>query len=200
VITGGRDAIMRISECDSYLRGEMNTIPGTVMPLKDKANPFYPIQELINAAGGFNLSQVCNITGLEGSTIQNWLKRGWLGKIVDKKYKAGQVARIIIINALRGCLKLDDIAALLSYLNGVAADTTGNIIDEGVLFNIWCAAVRLSQSDAGKIYNAAQQAAQLYEGSDYNREKLRNALVVMTAAQMSTALGSTANLLVRQLI
>jgi hypothetical protein len=191
---------MRISKRDSCLRGEMNTIPGTVMPLTDTVKPFHPIEELINAAGGLNLSQICNITGLEGSTIQNWLKRGWLGKVVDKKYNAGQVARIIIMNALRGCLKLDDIAALLSYLNGVAGDTMDHIIEEGVLFNIWCAAVSLSQSDAGKIYDASMQAAQLYEGSDYNREKLKNALVVMTTAQMSTALGSTANLLAKQLI
>ncbi|MDR0963333.1 MAG: DUF1836 domain-containing protein [Clostridium sp.] len=191
---------MGIFEKGFYPDNEMNTIPGTVMPLTDKVNPFYPIRELINAAGGLNLSQVCNITGLEGSTIQNWLKRGWLGKIADKKYNAGQVARIIIINALRGCLKLEDIAALLSYISGVAGDTSTDIIEEGALFNIWCAAVSLSQSDAEKIYNAVEQAAQRYEGTDYNRKKLKNALVVMTTAQMSTALGSTANLLIRQLI
>jgi hypothetical protein len=191
---------MWIPENESRFPREMDIIPGTVMPLTDKAHPFHPIEQLINAAGGLNLSQVCNITGLEGSTIQNWLKRGWLGKVIDKKYNAGQVARIIIINALRGCLRLEDIAALLKYLNGVAGDPADDIIEEGALFNIWCAAVGFAQSDAGKIDSAAARAAALYEGTAFNREKLKNALIIMTAAQMSTALGSSANLLIRQLI
>jgi len=39
---------------------------------------FARIAMLLEATGGLSLSQVCAVTSLEGSTIQNWVKRGGL--------------------------------------------------------------------------------------------------------------------------
>jgi hypothetical protein len=175
------------------------SIPGTNIPYRGEPRAFAPIRSLIDAAGGFGLSQICAITGLEGSTIQNWLKRGWLGKVIDKKYDAKQVARIIIFNALRGCLKLDDIAELLKYVNGRAGDKTDDIIGEDELYNYFVAAVYLSDGDSAKICKSVDTVIEEYNGEKSNSKKLKYALTVMTYAEMSTELGNEANLLLYQI-
>ena len=77
----------------------METILGTTMPYTDDgAGAFSMILPLIAAAGGFTLSQVKAITGLEGSTIQNWVKRGWVSNPKGKKYDERQLPRILLIS------------------------------------------------------------------------------------------------------
>ena len=66
---------------------QIEIIPGTTMPYSVlKGSAFELLVPMLNATGGLTLSQVCAITGLEGSTIQNWVKRGLVAKPVDKKY------------------------------------------------------------------------------------------------------------------
>ena len=61
-------------------------MPGTVMPFPNRAEaPFAVIEEMLLAAGGFSLSQLSALTGLEGTTIQNWVKRGWILKPKNNK-------------------------------------------------------------------------------------------------------------------
>ena len=71
---------------------------------------FAAVSSLCNVAGGLSLSQIVGITGLEASTIQNWVKRGWISRPVGKKYTQRQIARILLINVLRDCLPLEKIA------------------------------------------------------------------------------------------
>ncbi|MDR2605677.1 MAG: DUF1836 domain-containing protein, partial [Oscillospiraceae bacterium] len=127
-------------------------IPGTTIPYSDtNIAAFSYIKPLILATGGLSLSQICAITGLEPSTIQNWVKRTWIGAVKDKKYTEGQVARILIFNALRGCMQLDNIAKLLKYINGIPMDITDDIIEEGDLFNYLCACVRAVGYDISSV-------------------------------------------------
>ena len=59
-------------------------VPGTVMPLSDISGGMFSIfRPMIEAADGLSLGQVCAITGLEYSTVQNWVKRGF----VDRRKK-----------------------------------------------------------------------------------------------------------------
>ena len=44
------------------------------MQTKEKA--FEPIRTAMKLTGGFTLSQLAEISGLEATTIQNWVKRG----------------------------------------------------------------------------------------------------------------------------
>ena len=55
-------------------------LPGTAIPFDHRAgNDTYAlISPIITATGGVSLSQLSQITGLEGTTIQNWIKRGWV--------------------------------------------------------------------------------------------------------------------------
>ena len=105
---------------------------------------FAKIEMLLEATGGLSLSQVCAVTGLEGSTIQNWVKRGWVEHPVGKKYEEIHIARILIINALKECIKLEHIALLMSYVNGKSQDGSEAIIKESTLYNYLCEALKLS--------------------------------------------------------
>ena len=56
----------------------MQNLPGTVLPTEDITQGFGVLHPSIRATNGLTLAQVCTITGLEQSTIQNWIKRGWV--------------------------------------------------------------------------------------------------------------------------
>lgn len=120
---------------------ELKTIPGTVMPCRPEmgSDTFAAVASLCSVAGGLSLSQIVGITGLEASTIQNWVKRGWVSRPTGKKYNERQIARILLINVLRDSLPLEKIAQLLGAVNGSVDDAADDIIDEGELYNRLCA-------------------------------------------------------------
>ncbi|GHV04723.1 hypothetical protein FACS1894217_00460 [Clostridia bacterium] len=150
-------------------------------------NTFSQIQLLVTAAGGLSLSQICTITGLEGGAIQNWVKRGWVGgSVKSKKYNEQQVASILILNALRGCLRFEDIANLLSYAKG--------LIEPGDLFGYMCQAVRNVGTDLG---GAERVIDGILAGQG---ERLRKVLSVMVHACICAELSQTANLKLRELV
>ena len=97
-------------------------IPGTTLPYDGDKGMFSKIRPLIRATDGLTLSQVCSITGLEGSTIQNWVKRGFVSRPEQKKYRERQLARILLISSLRDCMPLDRIGTLMALVNGDAAE------------------------------------------------------------------------------
>ena len=54
-------------------------------------------------AGGLTLSQVCQISGLEPYTVQNWVKRGFLSNPTEAKKLIGFLTvRLIMIFFLSG--------------------------------------------------------------------------------------------------
>ena len=57
---------------------------------------------LIRATDGLTLSQVCTLSGLEPSTIQNWIKRGYVPHPVGKKYRERHLARILAYEGING--------------------------------------------------------------------------------------------------
>ena len=105
-------------------------IPGTTLRFAEQAreSAFSLIAPVLEATGGLTLSQLSTLTGLGGSTIQNWIKRGWVSATIGKKYSEKQVLRILLINMLRSAMKLEDIAKLMSYVNGDVDDNSDDII------------------------------------------------------------------------
>ena len=118
-----------------------HTIPGTNIPMKDSESMFEKFVPLIQATNGLTLSQVCAITALEPSTIQNWVKRGFVAKPVGKKYHERQLARILLISALRDAMKIENIGALMALVNGSANCESDDIIAEDALYDYFCATV-----------------------------------------------------------
>ena len=62
------------------------TIPGTNIEYRGNTDASDILRSMLQITGGLSLSQVCRITGLQTSTIQNWVKRSYVPKPEKKKY------------------------------------------------------------------------------------------------------------------
>ena len=125
-------------------------IPGTTIEYSENSSMFASLRPIIRATNGLTLSQVCAITGLEGSTIQNWVKRGFVARPVNKKYYERQLARILLISALREAMPLDTIGELGRMINGSANDESDDIISEEDLYDCFCSVI---SGGEGQILN-----------------------------------------------
>ena len=96
------------------------------------------LSKIFFISDGVMLTQIRDISGIDGSTLQNWTKRGWVRNSKLKKYNINQVAHILIINMLRSCMQLDKIALLIQYVNGRTDDDEDDIIADSVLYDYIC--------------------------------------------------------------
>ena len=141
---------------------------------------------MIEATDGLTLRQVCAITGLEPSTIQNWIKRGFVASPVQKKYRERQLARILLISVLRESMQIDSIGTLMTYVNGNTEDESDDIISEADLYDRFSAVTKDLKDDLSGIKDIPARVArekQEYDAPDQNAaERLGNALTVMAYA------------------
>lgn len=164
-------------------------VPGTVLSYEGGDGMFAVFRPMIQATDGLTLRQVCSITGLEGSTIQNWIKRGFVSHPVEKKYRARQLARILLISSLRDCMKIDNIGSLLRVINGNADDTGDDIISEEQLYDYLCAII--GSADAGmlrfeRITQTVREVTKDYVPTDDTAaDRLNEALTVMVYAYIA---------------
>lgn len=161
-------------------------IPGTIVP-KSSMNGVTGLEfldKIFFMADGVMLSRIREITGIDGSTIQNWVKRGWLGNTVNKQYSEMHLARILIINMLRTTMKLEKIDFLLHYINGNLNSRVDDIIPEQVLFDYICKIVdRADESGTvtpellrGLICDATEDYVERLPGA---KKRLESALEVI---------------------
>jgi len=99
------------------------------------------------------------------------------------------VARILIINALKECIKLEHIANLMSYVNGDAPD--GTVIKESALYTYLCEALTQSSQSLDNsrkgIEGVIDNVIKDYKNSDLNaRIRIRKALILMMFACVCT--------------
>ncbi len=169
-------------------------VPGTTIKFTEQARDaaFDIISPVLEATGGLTLSQLSKVTGLEGSTIQNWIKRGWVSSTGGKKYSEKQVIRILLINMLRGAMRLENIAKLMTYINGDVEDTSDDIIADIVLYNILCRII-FTAEDRGAFETDSIKLLIDDEIRDCAEEirdevKLRKAMYAMVMAYRSVCL------------
>ena len=167
-----------------------NTIPGTNIVYEENDGMFSKFKPLINATDGLTLGQVCSITGLEASTIQNWVKRKFVARPIKKKYHERQLARILLISSLRDAMKIDSIGELMSIVNGNTNDEADDIITEENMYDYFC---KISQTAKEREVNREEIAELVTESlSDYDAagadsfRKLRDALTVMVYAYIAS--------------
>ena len=160
---------------------EPKNIPGTVLPETAATGMAGLMHPLLAAGDGLTLGQVCAITGLEPATVQNWIRRGFVAHPIRKKYRTRQVARILLIAALRDCLQIDRIGAVMTFVNGDTEDESDDIVSEEQLYDYFCESVRL-------LDNCEPDAAIVTVTADYrapdneSRRRLILALRVMVNA------------------
>lgn len=166
------------------------TLPGTAIPYDERAgnDTFALISPIISATGGISLSQLSALTGLEGSTIQNWIKRGWAAPSTGKKYGERSVVRILLINILKSALKLEDIARLMEYVNGEVMNTEDDILHDTPLYNLLCSLIYESEQKHLLTDDELREAIKQklpQELSAYEKNVLENVLLIMIRSALA---------------
>ena len=168
-------------------------IPGTTIPDTGamSGGMFAALRPMIEAANGLTLAQVCAITGLESSTVQNWVKREFVAHPVNKKYRDRHLARILMISMLRDSLKIDDIGELMRLINGDATDESDDIISEPELYDLLCELVAEASADMAPEVLAAlisEKSAERALPDEAARVRLEAAMAVMVDAYFAGVL------------
>ncbi len=171
-------------------------IPGTVLRKTDMGNAtgLDFLKKIFYITDGIMLSQIREISGIDGSTLQNWTKRGWVESAKLKKYNIDQVAHILIINMLRGCMQLDRIAFLIRYINGSVDDRADDIIRASELYDYICRILDTLIGEekthgASNLRECIEKVTEQYEEKVGGAKKrLTNALEIIIAAYYSSML------------
>ncbi len=166
------------------------------MQTKEKA--FEPIRTAMKITGGFTLSQLSEISGLESTTIQNWVKRGWIEPPKDRRYGEESTARVLILNMLKGAMQLSNIVSLMSYINGKVDDRRDDAIPDGELYSLMCSVTeevdKIGNLNKETIISVVEDQIKDYEEPfSGGKEKLRNALIIMMLAHISSNLKNEAD-------
>ena len=165
---------------------QTKTIPGTNINYTETHDAFSVFRPMIEITGGLSLGQVCKITDLQPSTIQNWIKRSYVPRPENKKYYERHLSRILLISALRECMNIEEIGELMVLINGDTEDESDDIISESKLYDYFCKAIKeldgkdLNDSTIDSIVNKV-----LINEEKQVRVKLVYALKVMTYAFIS---------------
>jgi hypothetical protein len=182
-------------------------IPGTKLNKSDMGNVtgLEFLSKVFYISEGVMLSQIREVSGIDGSTLQNWTKRGWVANARLKKYNIDQVAHILIINMLRSCIQLDHIAFLLQYINGKIDDTSDDIIRDSVLYDYICRILEaLTRQDVAS--KASIKEAIREQISDYNevmegaRERLAKALEIIVTAYYAALIKRSSDTMMAKLM
>ena len=188
---------------------EMNkvewTLPGTVLSVDaDRPQAAEEVFSSLFLAGGLVLSQVTQVTGLEPYIIQNWVRRGFLAPPKQRKYTRRQLSRILMINALKSALSIEQICKLLSYINGALDDESDDTIDDTELYGAFVLVAGSVQKHG--LTSESEMNRLIADGlKDYKesipgaKERIEQALRIMItawrAAQLQTKAQSMMNAL-----
>ena len=164
-------------------------IPGTRLKKSEMGNVtgLEFLSKVFFISEGVMLSQIREVSGIDGSTLQNWTKRGWVANARLKKYNIDQVAHILIINMLRSCIQLDKIALLLHYINGKIDDKSDDIIRDSQLYDYICRILdRLMEQDVCSMTSIKDVSRDEIAGYQENipgaADRLANALEIIIVA------------------
>lgn len=188
---------------------EMNkvewTLPGTVLSVDaDRPQAAEEVFSSLFLAGGLVLSQVTQVTGLEPYIIQNWVRRGFLAPPKQRKHTRRQLSRILMINALKSTLSIEQICKLLSYINGALDDEGDDTIDDTELYGAFVLVAGSVQKHG--LTSESEMNRLIADGlKDYKesipgaKERIEQALRIMItawrAAQLQTKAQSMMNAL-----
>ena len=162
------------------------------------------LRKMFFISNGVMLSQIREVSGIDGSTLQNWTKRGWVANSKLKKYDMNQVAHILIINMLRSCMQLDKIAFLIQYINGKVDDRSDDIIEDSVLYDYICRILDTLMTyevcSLGSIRGAIEDVIVGYEEKIIGAKKrLTNALEIIVVAYYASLIKGYADQMLNDL-
>ena len=171
-----------------------NLIPGTVLNRRSMGDVtgMEFLSKIFYISDGIMLTQIREISGIDGSTLQNWVKRGWVANSKLKRYNIDQVAHILIINMLRSCMQLDRIAFLIKYINGNVDDRSDDIICDSRLYDYICRILdKLTKKNIEHTFDTLRECIENVT-ADYEEKvtgaskRLNNALEIIITAYYSS--------------
>lgn len=182
-------------------------IPGTILKRAEMGGVtgLDFLKKIFFISDGIMMSEIRGISGLDTSTLQNWVKRRWLESAKLKKYDIDQVAHILIINMLRSCMQLDRIAFLIRYINGNVDSRDDDIIRDSILYDYICHIIdRLAEQDCvpeQKVRRYIEEITADYEEKVSGaRRRLVNALEIIIVAYHAAQMKQRADALLEDLM
>ena len=180
-------------------------IPGTILDRKQMGDVtgLEFLKKIFYISDGIMLSQIREISGIDGSTLQNWTKRGWVANSKLKRYDIDQLAHILIINMLRSCMQLDRIAFLIKYINGSVDDRQDDIIRDSELYDYICrildriVAGGMAEADLSEYIS--QETCSYQEKIDGARRRLNTALEIILTAYYASLIKQKADTMLERL-
>lgn len=165
----------------------MQKLPGTTIEANvNKTGVSEKVFGNIFQTGGLVMSQVSTLLGLEPYLIQNWVKRGFVAPPVKKLYTKRQFCRLCIINMLKDTLRLDRIAALISYVNGKLDDESDDIVGDDMLYDYYVDMCFLIGEGDKNINAVLDKVTESYnEPCEGGKDRLKKVLMVMYHAHIS---------------
>ena len=182
-------------------------IPGTILKKEAMGNTtgLDFLQKIFYITDGIMMSQIRSISGIDTSTLQNWVKRNWVANAKLKKYDIDQVAHILIINMLRSCMQLDRIAFLIRYINGNVENTGDDIIRDSILYDYICRIVdRITGEGAEQMHDIKRCIAEVTAGYEEKvsgaRKRLETALEIIIVAYAASLMKQRSDALLEALM
>lgn len=176
--------------------GNLNTGNPPLNYSLGKQRAFDSVSSTINLTGGLTLSQLAEISGLETTTIQNWVKRGWVVPPKSRRYGETSTARVLIISMLRGSMQLGDIVELMAYVNGKVNDRADDAVPDSELYNMLCNIIKTinnSNFRIADIDDVIEKELESYsEPFEGGKNKITKTLKIMTLAYYSAELKKSA--------
>ena len=185
----------------------LTRIPGTILDRQKMggATGIEFLNKIFYITDGIMLAQIREIAGVDGTTLQNWLKRGWVINPKNKMYNKDQLVRILIINMMRNTMQLSDISFLLTYVNGDPGCREDDIIPESQLYDYICRLVdKLTGENADLPQDSLAELIDTYT-ADYvetlggARRRLNRALEIILMSYYANTLKLRADALVHAL-
>lgn len=171
------------------------TIPGTVISRErlNNATGAEFISKVFYVTDGIMLSQIREITGIDGTTLQNWVKRGWIKNPTKKTYSREHLARILLINMMRDTIQLSRIINLFDYINGGEGET----VSECDLYDCVCTALdAMSDASSGGISGLDEVILETLRGYDSigtdAKVRILNGIRVIVVTYYATTMKATA--------
>ncbi len=181
-------------------------IPGTILKRADMGNVTGMdfLKKIFYISNGVMLTQIRDMAGIDGSTLQNWTKRGWVVNAPKKRYDIDQVAHILIINMLRGCMQLDRIDFLIRYINGRHDDVSDDIIRDSELYDYICRILDRLLVDGGDLselqLRISEVTADYEEKVSGARRRLNTALEIIVIAYYAATIKRASDAMLDTLI
>lgn len=179
-------------------------IPGTILDRKKMGDVtgMEFLDKIFYITDGIMLAQIREISGIDGSTLQNWTKRGWVENSKLKRYSRDQLAHILIINMLRSCMRLDRIAFIIKYINGDVNSPTDDIVHDAELYDYICRILdrMVSYNSMGTLKDCIEEVTGAYcEKVSGARRRLCTALEIILTAYYASLIKRNADDMLEQL-